>query len=129
MIHNTEVEVLHGTTLTTKIIHKTDIVLHPEIYLVMTKILLLHNTLYHDVIIINATQDRIVLSTDLLIDLLTDTTLVLDIDHAHIQETIRIYKIYNFIQTTSRPRDSRFSRSRSHSISRNKVNHQSNLTR
>ena len=39
-------------------------------------------------ITINKTQDLIVLRTDLLIDLLIDTTLVLDIDHAHIQETI-----------------------------------------
>ena len=38
VIHDIEVEVLQGSTLTTKIIHKTDIVLHPQIDLVMTKI-------------------------------------------------------------------------------------------
>ena len=56
----------------------------------MTKILFLHNSLDHDMITINETQDLIVLRTDLLIDLLTDTILVLDIDHAHIRETIII---------------------------------------
>ena len=90
IIHILEVEVLHGTTLRTNIIHKTDIALHPVIDLVMTKILLRHNTLDHDKIIINETQDPIVLLTDLLIDRLTDTTLVPDLDHAHIQETIKI---------------------------------------
>ena len=90
MIHDIEVEVLHGTTLTTKSIHKIDIVLHLEIDLVMTKILPLHNTLDHDMMIIIETQDLVVPFTDILIDLLTDTTLVLDIDHVHIEETVMI---------------------------------------
>ena len=43
MIHAIEVEVVHALIITTKIlIHKTDIALHPEIYSVMTKILLFH---------------------------------------------------------------------------------------
>ena len=37
MIIDTEVEVPHETTLTTKTIHKTDTVLHLEINLVITK--------------------------------------------------------------------------------------------
>ena len=49
MIHVIEVEVLHGIFITTKIlIHKTDIALHSEIDLVMTRILLFHNILDHD---------------------------------------------------------------------------------
>ena len=54
----------------------------------MTKELLLHNTLDHDMIPINAIHALIALHTDLRIDLLIDTTLALDIDHARIQETI-----------------------------------------
>ena len=50
MIIATEVEVPHETTLTTKTIHKIDTVLHLEIDLVMTKVLLFHNTLDHDMI-------------------------------------------------------------------------------
>ena len=45
MIIDTEVEVPHETILTTKTIHKIDIVLHLEKVLVMTKVLLLHTTL------------------------------------------------------------------------------------
>ena len=41
MITDTEAEAIHVTTLITKIIHKTDIVLHHEIDLVMTKVRLL----------------------------------------------------------------------------------------
>ena len=37
MIHDTEVEILHETTLIAKIIHKTDTVLLSEIDLVMKK--------------------------------------------------------------------------------------------
>ena len=48
MIIVIEVEVLHVTALTTRHIHKIDTVLHLEIDLVMTKVLLLHNTLDHD---------------------------------------------------------------------------------
>ena len=40
-----KVEVLHVTTLITKLIHKIDIVLHSEIDSVTTKVLLLHITL------------------------------------------------------------------------------------
>ena len=49
MIDAIEVEVVHGPINTTKrLIHKTDIALHPEIALVMTKTLFLHNSLDHD---------------------------------------------------------------------------------
>ena len=54
----------------------------------MTKALPLHNTLDHDMILINAIHGLTVLHTDLHIDLLIDTILALDIDHAHIPETI-----------------------------------------
>ena len=47
---------------------KTDIPLHPEINSIMTKILLLHNTLDHDMTIINEIHDPIALFTDLLTD-------------------------------------------------------------
>ena len=88
MIINIEVEVPHVTTLTTKLTHKIDTVLHLEIDLAMTKLLLLHNTLDHNMILINAIHGLTALHTDLRIDLLIDTTLALDIDHALIQESI-----------------------------------------
>ena len=88
MIIDTEVEVLHETILTTKIIHKTDTVLHleTEIDFVTTKVLLLHTTLDQDMIHTNVIPGLTVLLTDLLIDPHIDKTLVLDTDHAPIQE-------------------------------------------
>ena len=83
MIIDTEVEVL-----TTRPIHKIDTVLHLEVDLAMTKVLLLHNTLDHDMILTDAIHGLTALHTDLHIDLLIDTTLAFDIDHAPIQETI-----------------------------------------
>ena len=50
MIIDIEVKVPHVTTLKTKLIHKIDTVLHLEIDLVMTKVLLLRNTLGYDMI-------------------------------------------------------------------------------
>ena len=88
MIINIEVEVLHVTTLITIPIHKIDTVLHLEIYLATTKVLILHSTLDLDMILINAVHGLTALHTDLLIDLLIDTTLVLGLDHAPIEETI-----------------------------------------
>ena len=93
MIIDIEVEVLHVTTLITTPIHKIGTVLYLEIDLATTKVLLLHNTLDHDMILINAIHGLIVLHTDLPIDLLTDTTLVLDIDDAPIQESIILQDI------------------------------------
>ena len=93
MIIDIEVEVLHVTTLTTRPIHKIDTVLHLEIDLAMTKVLLLPNTLHHDMILTNAIHGLAVLHTDLLIDLLIVTTLALDIDHAPIPETIILQDI------------------------------------
>ena len=61
----------------------------------MTKVLLLHNTLDHDMIPTNAFHALTILHTDLRIDLLIDTTLALDIDHGHIQETIIFTNIRN----------------------------------
>ena len=87
MIHAIEVEVIHETTITTKItIHKTDIALHLENDLVRTKVLLLHKSLDHDMITIKKIRDPIALLTDLVTDPLIDMTLVTDIDHARIQE-------------------------------------------
>ena len=53
----------------------------------MTKVLLLHNTLDHDMIHTNEIPDLTAHHTDLPIDLLIDITLALDIDHVLIQET------------------------------------------
>ena len=87
MIHAIEVEVIHKIIITTKItIHKTYIALHLEIDLVMTRVLLLHNTLDHDMTFIKEIRDPIALLTDRLTDPLIDMTLVTDIDHARIQE-------------------------------------------
>ena len=93
MIIDIEVEVLHVTTLTTRPIHKIDTVLHLEIDLAITKVTLLHNTLAHDMILTNAIHGLTALHTDLRIDLLIDTTVALDIDHAPIQETIILQDI------------------------------------
>ena len=89
MIIDTEIEVPHETTLITEIIHKTDTVLHIEIEIDfgMTKVPLLHTTLDQDMIHTNVILDLTVLLTDLLIDPHIDKTLVLDTDHAPIQET------------------------------------------
>ena len=115
MIIDIDVEVLHVTTLTTRPIHEIDTVLHLEIDLAMTKVLLLHNTLDHDMMFTNAINGLIALHTDLLIDLLIDPTLALDIDHAPIQETkilqdIQIHtdhlpdqEILDFLDTTHTP--------------------------
>ena len=90
MIIDIEVEVPHVTILTTKPIHQIDTVLHLEIDLVTTKVLLLHITLDHDMILTDAIHGLTVLHTDLRIDLPIDTTLALDIDHAPIQEIITL---------------------------------------
>ena len=111
MIIDIEVEAVHVTTLTTRPIHKIDTVLHLEIDFAMKKVLLLHNTLDHDMILINAIRDLTVLYTDLLINLPIDTTLALDIDHAPIQKTKSFTRYTNSYRPPSRPSDSRFSRS------------------
>ena len=87
MIIDTEVEVPHETILTTKTIHKIDTVLHLEIDLAMTKVLLLHSTLDHDMILTNVIPGLTALHTDPHTDPLIDTTLALDTDHAPIPET------------------------------------------
>ena len=93
MIIDITVEVLHVTILTTRTILKIDTILHPEIDSSMTKVLLVHNTLDHDMILINAINALIAHHTDLLIDRLIDTTPVLDIDHVPIPETIILQNI------------------------------------
>ena len=62
-----KVGVLHVTPHTTRHIHKIDTVLHPETDLVMTKVLLLHNTLDHDMTLTNAIHALIVHHTYLII--------------------------------------------------------------
>ena len=84
MIIDTKAEVLLVATLTTRTF---DTVLHQEIDSVMTKVILLHNTLDHDMIPINAIPALTAHHTDLLIDRLIDTTPVLDIDQVRFQET------------------------------------------
>ena len=93
MIIDTEVKVPHVTTPTRKTFHKINTVLHLEIDLAMAKVLPLHNTLDHDMILTNAIHGLTALRTDLPIDLLIDTTLALDIDHAPISETIILQNI------------------------------------
>ena len=88
MIHVIEVEVTHEINITTKKFLKPDIALHLEIDLVMTKVLLLHNTLDHDKDNYKRESRSYRSPIDLLIDLLSDPTLVIDKDHAHIQEII-----------------------------------------
>ena len=93
MIIDMEVEVPHVTSLTTRPNHKIDTLLHLEKDLAMTKVLLLHNTLDHEMILTNAIHGFTALHTDLRIDLLIDTNVVLDIDHAPIQETLILQNI------------------------------------
>ena len=49
IVIDTEGEVLHEITLIIKIIHKIDTVPHPETNYIMTKVLLLHNTLDYEI--------------------------------------------------------------------------------
>ena len=93
MIIDTEVEVPHETTLTTKPIHKINTVLHLEVDLVMTKVLLLHSTLDHDMIHTNMSPGLTALHTDPHTDLRINRTLALDIDHAPIPETTNLQNI------------------------------------
>ena len=86
MITDTEVEEPHETILTTKTIHKIDIVLHLETDLVKTKVLFLYTTLAPDMIRTNVTPGLTALHTDPHTGLRIDTTLALDIDHAPIPE-------------------------------------------
>ena len=126
MIINIEVEVPHVTTLTTKTIHKVDTVLHLEIDLAMTKVLPLHNTLDHDMVLTNAIHGLTALHTDLRIDLVIATNLALEIDrsrsYAKDNNFTKYTNSYRYRFIYSKPRDSRFSRSRSHSNPRNKIN-------
>ena len=93
MILDTEVEVLHATILTTKLIQKIDTVLPPEIDLVTKKVLLLRITLDYDMILTNAIHALNVHHTNLLIDHFIDTILAHDTDHVSIPETITLQNI------------------------------------
>ena len=87
MIHATKAEVHHElTTITKTQIHRTDIALHQETELAVTKILLLHNILDHYMITTKEILDPTVLLTDLLTNLPIYITLVIDIDHVLLQE-------------------------------------------
>ena len=91
MMHDTKVELHHKIIPTTyTIIHKTDIVLHIEIDLIIIKVLLLHTTLDQDMTTIKETRDLIALFIDPHTDHFIEATFVTDIDHAHIQEIITI---------------------------------------
>ena len=85
IIHAIDVEVIHEI-IDTKLVHKTDIALHLEIDSVTTRVLLLHNTLDHDITITKEIRNPIALPTELLTDPFTDITLVTDMYHARIQE-------------------------------------------
>ena len=101
MIHAIEVEVIHGTIITIKkIIHNKNTISQNRYCSTFskdnvdeccrTKVLLLHNTLDHDMTTINEIHDHIALLTDLLTDPLTDMTHVKDTNHARIQEITTI---------------------------------------
>ena len=79
MKYDIEIEVHYKIIITPKtIFHKI------EIALVMTRILLLHNTLNTNLTIINETRDIIALFIDPHTNHLIDVILVTDIDHAKI---------------------------------------------
>ena len=59
----------------------------------MTKVLLPHNTLDHDMILTNVIPGLTALYTDPRIDLIIDTTIALDTDHAPIPGTIILQNI------------------------------------
>ena len=101
MINDTEEDVHHKIIpLTTTTIHKTDIALHREIDLDITKLLLLHTTLDHGMTTTKETRDLIVLLIDLHPDHLINVTLITDLDHTQIPEiTIFLQDIYIFVQT------------------------------
>ena len=127
MIHNTEVEVHQEVIITIKItIHKTDIVLHPEIDLVMTRIILPHITHDHDMTITNEIRDPIARLTDPHTGPLIDVTLATDIDHvqrsSYSKDNNNFTKYTSSFKPPSRPRNSRSSRSRYHFNTRNKPN-------
>ena len=86
MILDIAVEVLQVIIPATKTIHKTDTVLHLEKDLVTIKVLLLHNTLDNDMILVNVIHGLTTLHRDLRIDLVMDKTLAVDLDYALIQE-------------------------------------------
>ena len=93
MIHATEAEVHHELITITKLqIHRTVIALHQETDSAMTKLLLLHNTLEHDMITTKEIPDHTVLLIDLLTDLPKDMTFVIDIDHVPIHERTTIFQ-------------------------------------
>ena len=81
MIFDIKDEVHHATLNITKITQlKTDIVLHLEIALLMTKVPLLHTIFAHDMITIKEILDVIDLRIYIHIDLHKDMTLVIDIN-------------------------------------------------
>ena len=96
MIHVFEVEVIHDIIIITKMLHKTNIVLHPDIDLVMTKVLHLHKTLDHDTIIISEIRDPIALFIYHHLIFFIDTIFALDINHVPIQEIITILQNTHF---------------------------------
>ena len=65
-----------------------------EIALAMTKVLLLHNTLVHDMTIINEIRDDVASLIDLHTNQPIDVTLVTDIDHVHIHEITILHDIF-----------------------------------
>ena len=124
MIIDTEVEVLHDTTLTIKTIHKIDTVLHLEIEidLVMTKVLLLHTTPDDGMIHTNVIPGPTVLTTDPHTDPHFRHNSRPRYRSRSYSRDNKFTKYTNSYRPPSRPRDSRFSRPRSHSNSRNKIN-------
>ena len=88
----------------------------------MARILLPYNTHDHEMTIIKEIRDPIARLTNSHAGPLIDVTLVTDIDHARIQEITTITRYTFYLGPPSRSRDSRSSRSRSHSNTKNKPN-------
>ena len=108
------------TIIPMKTPQRPDIVLHHETEVIMTKVLLLKFIHVLDMITINEILDPIVFLIDYT-DQLTDPILVLDTNHVLIPEPTIFTKYTSSFRPPSRPRDSRYSRSRSHSNTRNIV--------
>ena len=92
MIHATEAEVHHElTTITKTLIHKTDIALHQETDSAMINILLLHNTLDHDMITTKELPDPTVSlsETELLPSIISNTN-----KHVHYKDPLSFNATY-----------------------------------
>ena len=115
MIIDTEVEVPHETILTTKTIHKIITVLHLEIDLAMTKVPLLHSTYKRDSRSYRSPYRSSYRSP------YRHNSRPRYRSRSYSRDN-KFTKYTNSYRPPSRPIETRFSRSRSHSNPRNKIN-------